>query len=95
MMSYDPTVKARVIGTYNQVNRAAQYTVADPLELLRAVNEAWTKIRSLEKELGKKDLAIADLRDRLKRSQLVNNTLTAIVTALAFKGLEYLFQVMR
>jgi len=87
--------KARVIGTYNQVNRAAQYTREDPRELLRAVNEAWTKIRTLEKENGKKDAAIAELHDKLRRSQIVNVTLTSIITALAFKGLEYLFQVMR
>ena len=87
--------RARVIGTYNQVNRAAQYTREDPRELLRAVNEAWTKIRTLEKELGKKDAAIAELREKLRRSQIVNVTLTSIITALAFKGLEYLFQFVR
>jgi hypothetical protein len=94
-MVSDPTAKARVVGTYNQVNRAAQYTVADPRELLRAVNEAWTKIRNLDKELSKKDAAIAELRNKLKRSQIVNVTLTSIITALAFKGLEFLFQAMR
>jgi septal ring factor EnvC (AmiA/AmiB activator) len=87
--------KARVIGTYNQINRAAQYTREDPRELLRAVNEAWTKIRTLEKELGKKDAAIAELRDKLRRSQIVNVTLTSIITGLAFKGIELLFQLLR
>jgi hypothetical protein len=31
----------------------------------------------------------------LKRYQIVNTTLTAIITALAFKGLEVLFQALR
>lgn len=87
--------KARVVGTYNALNRAAQYTTADPRELLRAVNEAWTKIRTLEKELAKKDAVLAELNARLRRSQIVNTTLTAIITALAFKGLEVLFQAIR
>ena len=87
--------KARVVGTYNADNRAAQYTTPEPRELLRAVNEAWTKIRVLEKELLKRDSAIAALREKLRRSQFVNVTLTSIITALAFRGLEFLFQAMR
>ena len=84
--------KARVVGTYNADNRAAQYTTPEPRELLRAVNEAWPKIRVLEKELLKRDSAIAALREKLRRSQFVNVTLTSIITALAVKGLEFLFQ---
>lgn len=84
--------KARVVGTYNADNRAAQYTTPEPRELLRAVNEAWTKIRVLEKERMADSAIIADLRNKLNHSQIVNVTLTSIITALAVKGLEFLFQ---
>lgn len=87
--------KAKIIGTYNALDRSRQYTREDPRELLRAVNEAWTKIRKMENELIRRDSMIADLRDKLRRSQIVNITLTSIITALAVKGLELLVQVLR
>lgn len=90
-----PIEKAHQCGTYNAVNRARQYDEADPRQLLRAVNEAWAKIRNCEKELAKRDLAIAELQNKLARLQFVNIALTAIVTSLAWKGLEYLFQALR
>jgi hypothetical protein len=87
--------KARMVGTVDQVNRAAQYTVPEPRELLRAVNEAWSKIRTLENGLTQRDAKIAELRNRLRRVQYVNVALTSIVTALAVKGLEVIFQAIR
>lgn len=87
--------KAKAIGTYNLIDRSRQYTRDDPRELLRAVNEAWTKIRSLERGLTERDTKIAELREKLKRVQFLNVALTSIITALAFKGLEYLFEVLR
>lgn len=87
--------RARNVGTYNALNRAAQYSNAEPREVLRAVNEAWTKIRALENSLTQRDAKIAELRSKLRRFQLVNVTLTAIITSLAFKGLELLFQALR
>jgi hypothetical protein len=38
---------------------------------------------------------VSELQDKLRRSQIVNTALTAIITALAFKGLEVLFQALR
>lgn len=35
------------------------------------------------------------LQEKLNRSQIVNVALTAIITSLAFKGLEVLFQALR
>lgn len=90
----DPLAKAKVIGTYNVLDRSKQYTREDPRELLRAVNEAWTKIRSLERELVKRDTSIAQLQDKLRRVQIVNMTLTSIITALAVKGLEFLARAL-
>ena len=48
----------------------------------------------------RKDLArafdeIAELQRKLRRAQIVNTTLTAIITALAMKGMEILFQALR
>jgi hypothetical protein len=91
----DPEVKAKAIGTYNVLDRSKQYTREDPRELLRAVNEAWTKIRTLEKESTKKDAAIAELRSKLRRVQIANVALTSIITALAMQGLKFLFQALR
>lgn len=83
------------LGTYNQIDRSRQYTRADGPELLRSLNEAWSRIRGCQQELAKKDLAIADLRNKLNRSQVANVVLTSIVTALAVKGLEFLIQTWR
>ena len=94
-MTQNPEVKAKVIGTYNALDRSKQYTREDPRELLRAVNEAWTKIRKLETELVKRDTSIAELQNKLRRANVVNVTLTSIVTTLAFKGLEFLFSYIR
>jgi hypothetical protein len=58
--------KAQKLGTLDAVDRSRQYQETDSRELLRAVNEAWSKIRTCERELGKKDAAIADLKSRLR-----------------------------
>jgi len=84
----------RRIGTYNQIDRSRQYTRADGPELLRSLNEAWSKIRTCERELTKRDTAIAELREKLKKSQIVNVALTSIITALAVKGLEFLIKAL-
>lgn len=91
----NPTAKAKAIGTYNLLDRSRQYTREDPRELLRAVNEAWSKIRKLENEGTRKDADLAQLREKLRRMQYVNVALTSIITALAFKGLEFLFAAFR
>lgn len=50
-------------------------------------------------EQRRKDLTVAfdeivELRKKLRRANIVNTTLTAIITALAFKGLELLFKAL-
>lgn len=51
-------------------------------------------------EQRRKDLVtafdeIAELHRKLRRLQIANTALTAIITALAFKGLEIVFQALR
>lgn len=58
---------AKRLGTYDAIDRSKQYERADNRELLRAVNEAWSKIRAYEKHLTEKDAAILELRRKLER----------------------------
>ena len=87
--------KARQCGTLNHFDRSRQYDDARQIDLLQSLNESWSRLRRLEAAGIQKDAAISELRNKLKRSQIVNTTLTAIITALAFKGLEVLFQALR
>jgi hypothetical protein len=91
----DVESQAKLAGTFNALDRSRQYRRDEPRELLRAVNEAWTKIRKLENEGTRKDAEIAKLYNKLRRSNFVNVTLTAIITSLAMKGLELLIQSWR
>lgn len=83
------------IGTYNQVDRSKQYTRADAPELLRSLNEAWTKIRTLERALILKEKEIGDLRKLVKRYRIANIVLTSIVTGLAWEGLKALAGLLK
>jgi len=83
-----PIEKAKQLGTFDKVDRTPQYQEPEPRELLRAVNEAWTKIRTCEKELSKKDLAIAQLTAKLNRANRRNIVLTSIITGLCWEGLK-------
>ena len=89
------TQKAKEVGTYDQVDRSRQYSDASQIDLLRSLNDAWSRIRILQTENSKKDLAISQLHNKLKRSQTVNIALTAIITTLAWKGMEVLFASFR
>jgi hypothetical protein len=88
----DVETQAKIAGTYNALDRSRQYRREEPREILRAVNEAWTKIRKLENEGIRKDAEIAKLYEKLRRSNFVNVALTAIITSLASIGLEYLIR---
>ncbi len=77
-----PIEQAKQLGTYNAIDRSRQYFHQDPKDLLRAVNEAWAKIRSCEKELTKRDQKIADLQRKLDRAKLINAGLTFVVIGL-------------
>lgn len=85
----------KILGTYNMVDRSKQYTRADNPELLRSLNESWSKIRSLQTQLTQKDHAIAQIRSDLKRTQIANIALTSIITGLAWEGLKMLINVLR
>ncbi len=71
-----PTEKAKALGTYGALDRSKQYAETSPRELLRAVNEAWAKIRTCEKTLCQRDAEIAALKQKLERSKTINALLT-------------------
>lgn len=78
-------------------SQASGYARASNDELLRSLNEAWTKIRALEKELAKKDEAIAILRHELaqskkktRRYRISTIALTSVITGLAWEGVKAL-----
>lgn len=87
--------KAKQIGTFEAADRSAQYTKVTNGELLRAVNEAWTKIRTCEKVLHEKENQIAELHKRLKRYQVAHTVLISIITGLAWEGLKQIFSLVR
>ncbi|HZW05376.1 MAG TPA: hypothetical protein VFF58_00580 [Candidatus Nitrosotalea sp.] len=90
-----PIERAKRLGTFNAIDRSKQYAETDGRELLRAVNEAWTKIRHCEKRIAEKDADIARLRDQISRYKIINIALTSIVTALAWEGLKALITLLR
>jgi len=77
-------------GTVGLINRSAQYLRADGAELLRSLNEAWSKIRLLEHDNRRKDIELGLLRGALERYRWINITLTAIITTLAWEGVKAL-----
>jgi hypothetical protein len=80
--------RAKEVGTLNQVDRSRQYTRPENPELLRSLNEAWTKIRLLENGRRQDGRIIDALQGRLKRYKVVNIALTSILTGLAWEGLK-------
>lgn len=89
----DPRVvptEAQRAGTVNLIDRSRQYTRADSPELLRSLNEAWSKIRRLEQQGAQKDLAITTLQARVRSYRFGLVLLTSIVTTLAWRGVEVL-----
>ena len=77
-------------GTVGLVNRSRQYSRADAGELLRSLNEAWTKIRLLESSIARKEVELAMLHTRVARYRGGLIALTSIVTGLAWEGVKYL-----
>jgi hypothetical protein len=86
---------AHAVGTYDKVDRSKQYENPDNHELLRAVNEAWSKIRVCEKAITSKDLAILNLEQRVSRYKFLNIALTSILTGLAWEGVKALVAYLR
>jgi hypothetical protein len=87
--------RAREVGTLNAADRSLQYTKVSNGELLRAVNEAWTKIRTCEKQLQAKEQDIANLRKLLTRYRWMNIALTSIITGLAWEGIKALVTILK
>ena len=90
-----PIENAKRLGTYNAIDRSKQYAETDNAALLRAVNEAWSKIRNCEKSLTARNNDIEQLRKKLRRSQIVNIALTSIITSLAWEGLRTLVGILK
>jgi hypothetical protein len=93
--TYTAIGKARALGTLNEIDRAKQYSEANTSDLLRSLNEAWSKIRLVEAANIRKDAEIAQLHAKLNRSQLVNIALTSIITGLAWEGLKMLISAIQ
>jgi hypothetical protein len=86
----DPKLIGTYPGTYNQVDRSKQYTRAEAPELLRSLNEAWSKIRMLEASSLRKDAVIADQNQRIGRYRVGYTTLIAIITGVCWEGVRAL-----
>ena len=65
---------AHQLGTFNAIDRSRQYEdIRDnPNELLKTINTAWSKIRSLEKDRDAKTREIAELHNKLKWARMKN-----------------------
>jgi len=82
--------RAKSLGTLDAIDRSRQYTLPDLPEVLRSLNEAFTKIRILESGRRKDAEIIKKLHDRLTRYHSVTIALTSILTGLAWEGLRAL-----
>lgn len=95
----DPYVPTQVpaqavkVGTINAIDRSRQYTRADNPELLRSLNEAWAKIRLVEQDNRRKDVALGLLHARVARYRGSVILLTSIVSGLAWEGLKFLLPI--
>lgn len=85
-----PIEKAVKAGTLGQVDRSRQYQEMTSAELVKAINDAWTKIRHCEQALKDRDKTIAELQRRLGIYRVKYTAVVAIVTGLAWEGVKYL-----
>ena len=86
----DAIEHAKACGTLNALDRSKQYTEMDNVRLVRAVNDAWTKIRICERSILAKEQDIKLLRAQIRRYRVKNMALTAVLTGLAWEGLKAL-----
>ena len=86
--------QAQRVGTVNAIDRSRQYTRADNSELLRSLNEAWAKIRLVEQDNRKKDIAIGMLHGKMARYRGGLVVLTSIITGLAWEGLKFVLPML-
>lgn len=85
---------AHRLGTFNAIDRSKQYTRADNAELLRSLNDAWTKIRTLEAASLKKDTVIAEQNRKIGRYRVGYTTLIAIITGVCWEGVRALAPIV-
>jgi hypothetical protein len=76
----DAIERAKELGTLNKIDRSHQYTRPDNPELLRSLNEAWSKIRTLEAASLRKDNEIATLHNRLGK-KWIGNLVAGLISA--------------
>lgn len=88
-----PPIAAK-LGTVNLLDRSRQYTRTDTGELLRSLNQAWTKIRLVEQESRKKDLAIHELHQRIASYRAGMIALTSVITGLCWEGVRFLAPIV-
>ena len=81
------------LGTFNAIDRSKQYTRSDNPELLRSLNDAWSRIRTLEQSNIRKDVELGLLQGRVRSYKFLNIALTSIITALALEGLKALVPI--
>lgn len=80
---------AILAGTIGAQDRSRQYKAAhSPEELLRAVNEAWAKIRANEAAIASKEEQIADLNRRITVCNVKNAALISVLTGLSWEGVK-------
>ena len=91
---YNAISKAQNLGTYNALDRSQQYQGVETPELLRSLNEAWTKIRNLEREGCTKDSEILSLKHSVTSYKVANIALTSIITGLAWEGIKYVLPLL-
>jgi len=85
---------AQRAGTYNAIDRSKQYTRADNPELLRSLNEAWSKIRRLEQSVLQKDVEIGIMQAKVRSYRVANTALISIFTGLAWEGVKHLMPIV-
>lgn len=86
----DAISRAHLVGTFNAVDRSKQYENPTNEELLKSLNEAWTKIRVCEKSILAKDARIAQLETRVSRYKVVNTALISLLTYIGLEGLKFI-----
>lgn len=89
-----PPALAHVVGTVNAIDRSRQYTRTDNGELLRSLNTAWEKIRLVEQENRKKDLAITALHASVRRWRGSTILLTSIITGVMWEAVKLLVPML-
>jgi hypothetical protein len=80
--------RAHACGTLNAIDRSKQYERADTDEILRALNQAWAKIRVCEKAIQSRDAEILSLKAKLSRYKVANIALTSVITGLCWEGVK-------